>query len=102
MLARWPQIEAYERRYPSFSEDGVLKLIRCKPWADLPKEPEFPTWRDWFLTMTKKKVREPLSFHEIEMTEAEHEYFEALIYRIMNEFLAWKSRGGYYRWRIGV
>jgi len=95
------EIEAYERRFPSLSEDKVLKIIRCKPWTDWPEEPEFPTWSDWFLVITMKEVRESLKFHDIEMTEAEHECVEALIYDIMDDFPAWKSRGGYYRQRIG-
>ena len=95
------KIEAYERRYPSLSEDEVLKLIRSKPWNEWPEEPEFLMWRDWFLLMTMKEVRESLKSHEIEMTEAERDYTETLICNTMDDFPAWKSRGGYYRQRIG-
>ncbi len=95
------EIEAYERMYPEKSEDEVLKLIRSKSWYYVTKIPELASWNDWFVIMVTNSVRERLSFYQIKMTDEESEFVETLIYKTMDEFPCWKSRGGYYRQRIG-
>jgi hypothetical protein len=95
------EIEAYERMYPEKSEDEVLKLIRSKRWYYVSKIPEFQTWSDWFLIMVMNGVCENLSFYQIKMTDEEFKLIKNLIYKTMDEFPYWKSKGGYYRQRIG-
>lgn len=95
------EIEAYERMYPEKSEDEVLKLIRSKRWNYVTKTPEFQTWSDWFEIMVMNGVCENLSFYKTRMSNEEQKFVENLIYKTMDEFPCWKSRGGYYRQRIG-
>lgn len=95
------KIEAYERMYPEKSENEVLKLIRSKRWCFVAKTPELTSWSDWFVIMVMNGVCENLSFYEIKMTDEESKLVENLIYKAMDEFPCWKSRGGYYRQRIG-
>lgn len=96
------EIEAYERMYPEKSEDEVLKLIRSKRWYYVSKTPEFASWSDWFVIMVMNGVCENLSFYQIKISNEEQKFVENLIYKMMNEFLCWKSKGGYYRQRIGL
>ena len=95
------EIEAYERMYPEKSEDEVLKLIRFKRWYYVDKIPELTSWSDWFVIMVMNSVLENLSFYQIKMSNEEQKLVENLIHRKMDEFPCWKSRGGYYRQRIG-
>jgi hypothetical protein len=95
------EIEAYERMYPEKSENQVLKLIRSKRWYYVSKTPEFASWRDWFVIMVINGVCENLSFYRIKMADEEYRLVENLIYKTMSEFPCWKSKGGYYRQRIG-
>jgi hypothetical protein len=95
------EIEAYERMYPEKSEDEVLKLIRSKRWYYAAKRPELASWNDWFVIMVINGVCENLSFYQIKISDEEQKFVENLIYKIMNEFPCWKSKGGYYRQRIG-
>ena len=96
------EIEAYERLYPEKSEDEVLKLIRSKRWYYVSKTSEFASWSDWFVIMIMNGVCENLSFYKIKISNEEQKFVENLIYRMMNEFPCWKSKGGYYRQRIGL
>ncbi len=95
------EIEAYERLYPEKSEDEVLKFIRSKRWYYVSKIPELTSWRDWFLIMVVNGVRENLSFYQIKMTDEEYKSVEDFIYKTMDDFPGWKSKGGYFRQRIG-
>jgi hypothetical protein len=94
-------IEAYERIYPEKSEDEVLKLILSKRWYYVSKTPEFAFWSDWFVIIVMNGVWENLSFYKIKITDEESRLVKNLIYKTMDEFPCWKSRGGYYRQRIG-
>lgn len=95
------EIEAYERKYPDKSEDEVIKLVMSKRWYYVPKMPDFPSWRDWFVIMTMNRVRESLKYYKYKVTDDELKHVEILIYKTMDEFPAWKSKLGYYRQRIG-
>jgi hypothetical protein len=59
------------------------------------------SWRDWFVIMTMNRVRESLKYYKYKVTDDELKHVEILIYKTMDEFPAWKSKGGYYRQRIG-
>jgi hypothetical protein len=95
------EIEAYERMYPEKSEDEVFKLIRSKSWYYVAKIHELASWSDWFKIMVINGICENLSFYKIRMSNEEQKNVENLIHKQMDEFPCWKSRGGYYRQRIG-
>jgi hypothetical protein len=95
------ELEAYERKYPDKSEEEVLKLVLSKRWYHLQKLPEFPFWRDWFIAMAFSRAIENISGYNFKLTFEEKKLVENLIYKTMDKFPAWKSKGGYYRQRIG-
>jgi hypothetical protein len=99
IMALTNEIEAYERKYPDKSEEEVLKLGLSKRWYYFHKLPEFPFWRDWFIAMAFSRAIENISSYEL--TFEEKNFIENLINKTMDEFPAWKSKGGYYRQRIG-
>jgi hypothetical protein len=101
IMALTNEIEAYERKYPDKSEEEVLKLGLSKRWYYFHKLPEFPFWRDWFIAMAFSRAIENISSYEFELTFEEKNFIENLINKTMDEFPAWKSKGGYYRQRIG-
>jgi len=51
--------------------------------------------------MAMNGVWERLAFYKIKMTDEEYKSVENLIYKTMDEFPGWKSKGGYFRQRIG-
>ncbi len=96
------EIEAYERMFLERSEDEVLKLILSKRWCFVAKISELTSWSDWFSIMVMNGVCENLSFYKIKISNEEYKSVENLIHKKMDEFPCWKSRGGYYRQRIGL
>jgi hypothetical protein len=95
------EIEGYMRQYIDKGEDEALKWIRSKEWFCSSEKPEFPTWRDWFLVITMNRVRGYLKCYQIKMTTDEVNLVTNLISKTMDEFRFWKSKGGYYSYRIG-
>ena len=78
-----------------------VMCIRSKEWYYENETPEFPTWRDWFKTMTVNSVKEYLKCDQIELSEDEFNRVKNLIYKKMDEFRFWQGSGGYFSYRIG-
>ena len=95
------EIEGYTRQYSDKAEDEALEYIRSKEWVCTAETPEFHTWRDWFVIMTLNRVRGYLKCYQYKMTTDEANLVKNLIYKTMDEFRFWKSKGGYYSYRIG-
>ena len=95
------EIEGYMRQYLDKGEDEALRWVRSKEWFCSSEKPEVPTWRDWFFVITMNRVRGHLKCYQFKMTTDEVNLVTNLIFKTMDQFLFWKSKGGYYSYRIG-
>lgn len=95
------QTEGYMREYPGKEENEALEYIRSREWYYENETPEFPTWRDWFKTMTLNSVKEHLKRDQIELSEDELNRVINLIYKTMDEFRFGQGSCGYFSYRIG-